>query len=154
MSKLVISCQVVSKAHYLPEKPDTLLFIQSLRNFQDREGLSGIVAPSRELWLSDVNWVCFCCYCCENSLMLLYLRNVSKTLHFPIDKKKSLRKFEILVCCHFIALCWCQVKASNAAMHSSVVVFEVAAPPRAVLLCAFLNLTGVFLPSRMGLGML
>lgn len=42
---LVVSCQVGSKAHYLPEKQDSLLFVQISGSFQNRGDLSGIVAP-------------------------------------------------------------------------------------------------------------
>lgn len=39
-------------------------------------------------------------------------------------------------------------------MHSPAVVFKAAPPPRAVLVCASLNLTGIFLPKRMELSLL
>lgn len=142
MSKLLISCQVASKAHYLPEKPDSLLFIHILGNFQDREDLSGIVAPL----MSIMNRVCFCCYCCEpdtTSEMWVKLYTFSQI------KSQNLHKFEILVFCCFIVFCWCQVKVSNAAMHPSAVAFKAAAPPRAVLVCASLKITGIFLQKKL-----
>lgn len=89
---LMVSCQVGSKVHYLPEKQDSLLFLQILGSFQNWKDLSGIVALLLSLgWAMWVGCAFIATVVRNYSSTLLYWEMRGQTLHLlPAIENKVL----------------------------------------------------------------